>query len=103
MGSERGLYEQVFAIADKRDRRFAHRWVLSQEHVQAFYDLANDERRRQRERLVALADEIPGFNPDPYLGAYEPLPPPDFEGAHQLYGMPVRVADVTEIELERLP
>ena len=96
------LVQQFFAIAERRDRRFHHRWVLSPKHVQAIHDEENARRSEERERLAAIPAQVPGFDPTEYLKWNEPLPPPDYAKVDEwrVLGWPVRVADVEEITLE---
>ncbi len=98
------LYRRVFEIAERRERRFQHRWVLSPGHVQEFHDEENERRRKERERLAAIPVWLPGFDPTEHIKRNAPLPPPDYAKADEmrLMGWPVRIDDVDEMTLERV-
>jgi hypothetical protein len=94
------LVQHCFDLAERRDRRYTHRWVVSRAHIQAFHDMLNAERAVQRQRLLDTAARLPGFDPAPHLQWTEPLPPPTFDNEYRLLGWPVRLDDVDEIGLE---
>ncbi len=99
------LYEPVFALYAKRDPRFRYGWLVSRAHVQAFHDVENERRRQERERLAAIPSWLPGFDPAEHIAWNQPLPPPDYDKADEmrLMGLPVRIGDVEEMQLEALP
>jgi hypothetical protein len=97
------LVQHCFDLAERRDRRYTHRWVLSRAHIQGFHDMVNAERAETRRRALDTAASLPGFDPAPHLQWYQqPLPPPTFDNVdeYRLLGWPVRLDDVDEIGLE---
>lgn len=96
------LYEQVFAIFENRDRRTPNRWVMSRAHIQAFHDVENERRDRERARIAEIPHWLPGFDATEFLAQLQPLPPPDFDKADEMrvMGLPIRIDDVDEMRLE---
>lgn len=69
-------HRRLFELAAHRDVRADHRWVLARHHVEAFHDAENERRRAERERLAAIPNFLPAFDPTKYIEWNAPLPPP---------------------------